>query len=141
MAARDRRRRRTGRIVGLVLLVLALAAAALFWPRPTKGALDVSSIAAVAPTGLLQGQMAAARSGDRVCYSIAAKGTTAVLRFVPGWSADALLGLRDPSGLVVAQPGDTLVILGAPASVGTVTGCPRRGRIWTVTSITRRTVR
>ena len=139
MAERDRRRRRTGRIVGLVVLVAALAVAALLWPRPTTGALTVASVGTVAPTGVLQGEISATRSGDRVCYSIAAKSGTAVLRFAPAWSADALRGLRDPSGLVVAQPGDTLVILGAPSSVGSVAGCTQRGRIWTVTSIKHRT--
>ena len=81
------------------------------------------------------GSLAGAREGDRVCYSVPTRGSTAVLRFPAGWSADARLGLRDPAGLVVAQPGDEVVLLGAPAAVGSVPGCSVRGRIWTITSV------
>ena len=139
MAEKARRRRRTTRIAALALLVLALIAAALLWPKPGRGALTVASASAVAPTGVVQGALAASRSGDRVCFAVTLHGTTAVLRFVPGWSADARLGLRDPSGAVVAQPGDRLVLLGAPASVGRVAGCSQPGRIWTVSGIKERT--
>jgi hypothetical protein len=135
MAEKARRRRRTARIAALVLLVLALAAAAMLWPKPSRGALSVASVSTAGPTGVVRGVLAASRSGDRVCYALTADGTTAVLRFVPGWSADKRLGLRDPSGAVVALPGDTLVLLGAPASIGTVAGCSLSGRIWTVTGI------
>jgi hypothetical protein len=138
MAEKARRRRRTARIAGLVLLVLALLATALLWPKPSRGALSVASVSTADPTGVVRGVLAASRSGDRVCYAVTAHGTTAVLRFVQGWSADSRLGLRDPSGGVVAQPGDTLVLLGAPGSVGTVAGCSQPGRIWTVTGIKER---
>jgi len=135
--ARSFRRRtivRRALVVGALLVVLLVGA--LLWPRPTPGGLGVATVAAeTKPTGVLQGSLAAARAGDRVCYSVPTRGSTAVLRFPQGWSADARFGLRDPAGLVVAQPGDQVVLLGAPAAVGTLPGCPTRGRIWTVTSV------
>jgi hypothetical protein len=129
---------RIRRAVILVVLLGVLATTAAFWPRATPGGLTVATTASVEPGGVLQGKVAAERSGDRVCYTVTSRGTTSVLRFVPGWSADAQLGLRDPSGLVVAQPGDTIVLLGRPGSIGSVAGCEQRGRIWTVTSIRSR---
>ncbi|MGT2427319.1 hypothetical protein [Amnibacterium kyonggiense] len=134
-ADRDRRRRRTVRAAVLVALVLALVGTALLWPRPTPGALTVATGEQVDPSGVVQGRLSAVRAGDRVCYSVATASGTAVLRFVPGWSADERLGLRDTSGGVVAQPGDTVRALGLPGSIGTVDGCAVRGRTWTVTSI------
>lgn len=117
-------------------LLVALLVVALLWPRPTPGGLGVATVAGeTKPTGVLQGSLAAGRAGDRVCYSVPTRGSTAVLRFPAGWSADARLGLRDPAGLVVAQPGDEVVLLGAPAAVGTLPGCPTRGRVWTVTTV------
>ena len=134
---RSVRRRSTVRRVILVgALLVALLVVALFWPRPASGGLDVATVAGqTKPTGALQGALAAGRAGDRVCYSVTTRGSAAVLRFPAGWSADTRLGLRDPSGLVVAQPGDQVVLLGAPTAVGTLPGCSIRGRVWTVTSI------
>lgn len=126
------------RIAILVALLGVLALAAVFWPRPTPGGLTVSTTAAVDPAGVLRGRVAATRTGDRVCFTTTANGTTSVLRFEPGWTADAQLGLRDPSGLVVAQPGDTIVLLGRPGKVGAVAGCEQTGRIWTVTTVRSR---
>jgi hypothetical protein len=134
-AERDRRRRLIRRLVliGALLVVLVVAAAA--WPKPTSGPLSVATTASADPTGVLKGTLDATRRGDHVCYSVAVGGTTSVLRFVTGWSADAHLGLRDPSGSVIAQPGDAVTVLGRPGSVGTVPGCPLSGRVWTVTSV------
>lgn len=139
MADRERRRRGT-RVLVLIGLVALLVVAAFLWPRATRGPLDVPTGAAVTTTGVLRGELDAARSGDHVCYSIVVNGSTAVLRFEPGWSADTRLGLRDPSGAVAAQPGDTLVLLGVPATIGSVAGCTQRGRIWTVHSVRQRIV-
>jgi hypothetical protein len=137
-AERDRRRRLVQRIVLVAVLVLVLAATAVFWPRPVRGDLTVSTTSQVDPAGVLKGEVAASRVGDRACYSVTSGTGTAVLRFVPGWSADTKLGLRDTSGLVVAQPGDTVVLLGAPGTVGAVAGCTQQGRIWTVTTVRSR---
>jgi hypothetical protein len=126
------------RIVILAALLGVLATAAVFWPRATPGGLRVSTTASVDPAGVLKGRVSATRSGDRACFTITGSGTTSVLRFVPDWSADTQLGLRDPSGLVVAQPGDTIVLLGRPGKVGSVAGCTDRGRIWTVTTVRSR---
>lgn len=117
-------------------LLVALVVGALLWPRPTPGGLSVATAPGeTEPAGVLQGSLDADRAGDRVCYSLPTRGSTAVLRFPAGWSADARLGLRDPAGLVVAQPGDRVVLLGTPAAVGALPGCSTRGRIWTVTSV------
>lgn len=134
-AERDRRRRRTVRLALIGALLLVLVGAALLWPRPTPGALRVPTGERVDPAGVLQGRLAAARSGDLVCYTVATSTGIAVLRFEPGWSADERLGLRDTAGGVVAQPGDTVRALGVPGAVGTVDGCAARGRTWTVTSV------
>ncbi len=122
----------------LAVLLGVLAGAAVLWPKPLTGGLTVSTTASVDPSGVLKGPVSAVRPGDRVCYSITSGTTTSVLRFVPGWSADAQLGLRDASGLVVAQPGDTVVLLGRPGKVGAVAGCTQQGRIWTVTTVRSR---
>lgn len=136
VARRFRRRSIVRRALVVGALVVALVVVALLWPRPTPGGLSVATAAGeTKPTGVLQGRLSADREGDRVCYSVPTRGSTAVLRFAEGWSADARLGLRDPAGLVVAQPGDEVVLLGAPAAVGALPGCPARGRIWTVTSL------
>jgi len=136
MAGRARRRRRVRLVAALGALVVALAAAALLWPRPSSGALRVPVVErAPTPGGVLRGTLAADRDGDLVCYTMRTAAGTAVLRFPPGWSADERLGLRDASGGVVAQPGSAFTMLGAPAGVGSVPGCTARGRIWTVTSV------
>lgn len=134
-AERDRRRRLVRRLVIIGVLLAVLVLTAVFWPKPTRGGLSVATVGATDPNGVLQGTLVASRSGDHVCFSIAGKGGTSVLRFVPGWSADAKLDLRDPSGAVVAQPGDAPVLLGRPGPVGSVPGCSASGRIWTVTSV------
>lgn len=136
VAASFRRRTIVRRVVAVGVLVAVLVVVALLWPRPQRGGLDVSTASGTTtPAGVLQGPLAADREAGRACYSLTSRGTTAVLRFAEGWSADTRLGLRDPSGLVVAQPGDDVVLLGAPATVGRVPGCTARGRIWTVTSV------
>jgi hypothetical protein len=136
VAAAFRRRTIIRRSIAVAVLVAVLVVVALLWPRPQRGGLDVATApGATAPTGVLQGALVAKRQADRACYSLTSRGTTSVLRFAEGWSADTRLGLRDPSGLVVAQPGDDVVLLGAPAAVGTLPGCTARGRIWTVTSV------
>lgn len=138
-AEKDRRRRPIIRVSVVGALVVILAVAALLWPKATPGALSVATVGDTDPGGVLQGQLAATRAGDHACYSIrSSDGTTSVLRFQSGWSADTRLGLRDASGGVVAQPGDTIVLLGRPAAVGSVEGCAQRGRIWTVTSVRTR---
>ncbi|WP_345479832.1 hypothetical protein [Amnibacterium soli] len=136
MARNHRRRTIVRRALVVAALVLALVVVAVLWPSPTPGGLSVATAPGkTKPTGVLQGALTAARTGDRVCYSVPTRGSRAVLRFAEGWTADSRLGLRDPAGLVVAQPGDEVVLLGAPSSVGTVPGCPTRGRIWTVTTL------
>lgn len=131
-----RRRGLIRRAIAVGVLLVALVAVALLWPRPDTGGLRVATVSGQpAPTGVLRGALSGTREGDRVCYSVPSDGSTAVLRFTDGWTADPRLGLRDPSGLVVAQPGDEVVLLGAPAAVGTAAGCPTRGRVWTVTSV------
>jgi hypothetical protein len=135
VAAAHRRSVLIRRIVVLAVLLGVLVTAAVLWPKAQPGGLTVATTAAVDPSGALQGKVAAVRAGDRVCFSVTRDGGASVLRFPPGWSSDAELDLRDPSGLVVAQPGDTLVLLGRPGAIGSVPGCTDRGRIWTVTSI------
>ncbi|GAA2753830.1 hypothetical protein CLV52_1907 [Amnibacterium kyonggiense] len=134
-AERERRRTRRVRLVVIGALAVVFVGAALLWPRPTPGALTVATGERVAPAGVLQGELSADRSGEQVCYSVATSTGTAVLRFVPGWSADERLGLRDAAGGVVAQPGDVVRVLGDPGPVGSVAGCAERGRTWTVTSV------
>jgi hypothetical protein len=135
-AEKDRRRRLIVRISIVVGLLVILVIAALLWPKPTPGGLSVATVRDAEPAGVLQGELTATRTGDHVCYAITGSdGGASVLRFVSGWSADARLDLRDASGGVVAQPGDTVVALGKPGAVGTVKGCMQRGRIWTVTSV------
>lgn len=138
MVLRARRRAFVRRIVVVGALLVVLLAAALLWPRPQRGGLSVPT-ASASPSGVLEGVLAAERVGDRVCFTISTRRTTAVLRFAVGWSADASLDLLDPSGLVVARPGEEVVLLGAPGAVGTVAGCPTRGRTWSITSVRLRT--
>jgi len=134
--AKARRRALIARFVVLGVLLAVLVLLAALWPRPEPGGLTVpTSATAVEPAGVLQGRVAAVRRGERACYSVTAGGRTSVLRFVPGWSADDALGLVDPTGAVVAQPGSTVVLLGAPASTGSVEGCTERGRVWTITAV------
>ena len=83
---------------------------------------------------MLRGTLTASRDGDDACYSITVRGTTSVLRFIDGWTAQEGLGLVDPSGAVIARPGATVILLGEPAQIGSVAGCGERGRIWTITS-------
>lgn len=136
VAVAARRRVLVRTITGIAVLLAVLVVAAVLWPRPQPGGLSVpTSSSSVEPSGVLQGSLDASRSGDRVCYSITTRGATALLRFVPGWTADDRLGLRDPAGLVVAQPGDEVVLLGAPGRTGAVAGCPEQGRVWTITSL------
>lgn len=135
-AEKDRRRRLIVRASIAAALLVVLVVAALLWPKPTRGALSVATVRSAEPAGVLQGELTGTRVDDHVCYAVgAADGTTSVLRFVTGWSADTRLGLRDASGAVVAQPGETIVLLGRPGAVGSVQGCAQRGRIWTVTSV------
>jgi hypothetical protein len=139
MAAKEQRRAFRWRLLALGGLVVVLVLVVVLWPKPTRGALGVATTsAAVEPSGVLRGVLVAAREDDRACYSMSVRGATAVLRFPEGWSADERLGLRDTSGGVVAQPGARITMLGAPGRIGTVAGCPDRGRIWTITSVNLR---
>jgi hypothetical protein len=136
MLVARRRRALRWRLVVLGVLVVVLVALALLWPKPERGALSVATTSAtIKPTGALQGILVGAREGGRACYTVTVRGTTAVLRFEPGWSADERLGLEDTSGGVVAQPGARVMMLGAPGPVGTVAGCSHRGRVWTITTV------
>jgi predicted anti-sigma-YlaC factor YlaD len=123
-------------VVVLAVLVAVLVVSVVLWPKARPGALAVATTtASVAPGGVLQGTIAAARSGDRVCFSATHGGSTSVLRFPSGWSSDSRLDLRDAAGGVVAQPGDTLIMLGRPGAIGSLPGCSVEGRIWTITSV------
>lgn len=134
-AEADRRRRRIRLAVVLVVLLLVLAGASLLWPRPASGPLGVATTAPTAPAGVLQGQVSATRSGRLVCYTVSRDGATSVLRFVPGWSADARLGLHEPGGALAARPGEAVALLGRPGPVGSVDGCAAEGRVWTITGV------
>lgn len=139
MLVKERRRARRLRLVALVGLLVILAALLLLWPKPQRGAMSVATTSAsVEPSGALRGILRASQEGHRVCYSMVVRGSTSVLRFPQGWSADERLGLRDQSGGVVAQPGAQVTMLGAPAAVGSVPGCSQRGRIWTITTVNLR---
>jgi hypothetical protein len=132
---RIRRRALVVRLVVLAALVVVLVLTVVLWPKPERGGLQVATVAgAVEPTGVLQGKLVASRDGDNACYSITVRGTTSVLQFVDGWSAEQKLALVDPSGAVVAQPGATVILLGKPGAVGSVAGCGGSGRIWSITS-------
>ena len=66
-------------------------------------------------------------------------GGAAQLVLPPGWSASRARALLDPSGSVVAKPGDSVLVTGAPGRVGTVEGCATTGRIWSVATLAVRT--
>ena len=129
-----RRRSLLRRVAVLVSLLAVLIGLALLWPRAEPGGLAVPTATAGDPSGVLRGALQAERRGDTVCYSVTVRGATSVLRFAPGWSADRQLGLVDPSGAVVAQPGTTVVLTGAPGGTGVAAGCTDRGRLWTITA-------
>jgi hypothetical protein len=132
---RMKRRALVVRLLVVAGLLSMLALTSLLWSEPPRGGLRVATAAGpVEPSGVLQGRLAASRAGDDACYSVTVRGTTAVLRFVDGWSAQERLAIVDPAGSVVARPGDTVTLLGRPSTIGTVAGCAGRGRIWTVTS-------
>ena len=135
-AAKGRRRALVLRIVLVAALLVVLAVVSLLFPKPERGGLRVATVTgSVEPSGVLQGTLAATRVGDEACFSISTRGTTSVLRFVDGWSAQERLALVGPAGSVVAQPGSTVTVLGEPGRIGSVAGCAQRGRIWTVTSV------
>lgn len=133
---RLRRRALIRRAAVVAVLVVVLVLAALLWPRPVPGPLEVSrSDGRAVPGGVLRGRLAAEREGDRVCYATTVRGAVAVLTFPPAWSADTDRGLLDAAGAVVAVPGDGIEAIGAPGRLGSAGGCAARGRIWAVTSI------
>ena len=88
-------------------------------------------------TGVVQGVLRGARSGDRVCFSVDALQGHVLLVLPPGWSADADLRLLDPYGQTRAKAGASASFLGTPGAVGTVPGCTTPGRIWYTTEVRR----
>ncbi|WP_375388722.1 hypothetical protein [uncultured Amnibacterium sp.] len=132
--AKLRRRSLLRRVALAGALLLVLVGLAVLWPRAERGGLTVPTATAGEPTGVLRGALQAQRHGDVACYSVTVHGTTSVLRFAEGWSANPQLGLVDPSGAVIAQPGSTVVLTGEPGAVGTADGCTQQGRLWTISA-------
>ena len=133
---RVRRRRLVLRLALLAGLVVVLIGSALLWPRQRVDVLRVPTTGGdTSPSGVVAGRVAASRDGDLVCYSVAAPSGTALLVFPQGWAADRQLGLLDPSGTVLANRGDDVVVTGRPGALGAVPGCTGTGRVWTVSSL------
>lgn len=134
-----RRRALIRRAVLLGGLLVLLLVSALLWPRQSTGPLSVpTSSAEPTASGVVRGELAAARQGDRVCFRVETDGGDALLLLPAGWSADAQRSLLDRSGSSVAQPGDTVLVTGDPGEVGTVPGCSGEGRVWAVASVALR---
>lgn len=134
-----RRRALVRRVVLLGGLLVLLLVSALLWPRQTTGPLSVpTSAVEPAAAGVVRGELAASRQGGRVCFRVATDDGDALLVLPAGWSADEQRSLLDRSGSSVAQPGDTVLVTGAPGAVGEVPGCPGEGRVWTVATVALR---
>ena len=134
-----RRRALVRRLALLGGLLVLLLGSALLWPRQQTGALTVPTTAAE-PTasGVVRGTLAASRQGDRVCFRVATEDGAALLVLPDGWSADEQRSLLDRSGSSVAQPGDTVLVTGAPGAIGAVPGCAGEGRVWSVATVALR---
>jgi phosphotransferase system glucose/maltose/N-acetylglucosamine-specific IIC component len=137
IAVRRLRVRRIRRLLLAVgVLVLALVGVALLPQGLHRGALTVATVdRAGDANGVAQGRVSATRSGDRACFAVAAAQGPMLLVFPSGWSADTGLRLLDAAGQTRVRPGTVMAFLGSPGAVGTVSGCPGTGRIWTVTDV------
>ncbi|HEV7624818.1 MAG TPA: hypothetical protein VGO26_11820 [Amnibacterium sp.] len=139
VAVRRLRVQRVRRLLLIIgVLVLALGGVALLPQGQHRGTFRVATSdrnAGHGPTGVVQGRVTATRSGDRVCFSVAAAQGRVLLVLPRGWSADDRLRLLDDAGQALVPPGAVMAFLGAPGSIGTVAGCTGEGRIWYVTDV------
>jgi hypothetical protein len=136
-AVRRLRVRRIRRLlIAVGVLLLALVGVAMLPQGLHRGALTVATVDGHGKaSGVVQGRLAATRSGDRACFTVAAAQGRVLLEFPAGWSADSGLRLLDAAGQTRARPGTVLAFLGAPGAVGTVAGCRGTGRVWAVTDV------
>ena len=139
-ARRLRARRLRRLVIVLGALAVALVVVALLPQERHSGSLAVPTAARSGEgkaTGVVQGVLHGARSGNRVCFSVEALQGHVILVLPPGWSADADLRLLDPYGQPRATAGASTSVLGAPGADGTAPGCATPGRLWYTTEVRR----
>jgi hypothetical protein len=134
VAVRRIRARRLRRLLLLIgVLVAALLVVALLPQGQHRGAFTVATSARSAdgaPSGVAQGVLRAARSGNRVCFSVDAAQGRVLLVLPPGWSADTELRLLDAAGQARATAGVRTAFLGSPGATASLPGCAATGRLW-----------
>lgn len=124
-------------LAGVVALVLRIAALPGPLAVPTDPRLHYDPRG---DYGTLQGTLHASRSGDRACFWVTPPPDAPSFSKVPtdryyvvapaDWSADESLRLLGGFKVVIASPGEELLLVGAPGGVRTLPGCPSSGAVF-----------
>jgi hypothetical protein len=139
-ARRLRARRLRRLVIVLGVLAVALVIVALLPQDRRSGSLAVPTSARSGDgkaTGVVQGVLHGARSGNRACFTVEALQGHVILVLPPGWSADADLRLLDAYGQTRVKAGVSTSFLGTPGAFGAVPGCAAPGRLWYTTDVRR----